>query len=200
MKCEVHSSDLDVFINALKRVTDDVRSIPDEKGKYSTLQALFDQCMIITWNQANYQSINSFSFSPVNITVPWFPRQIKDLDRCNLLITKFDPNMDQDHPVGVYICAAQYLSNIRTKYSRFMVILSFFCLFSQGYSDPEYRQRRTFIAELAFTYKQWVPDLKIYLHVTLNIIQTVISFVTGATSCPWWSIQQKKCQHGENRV
>uniref|UniRef100_A0AAQ5WXM5 Tyrosine 3-monooxygenase n=1 Tax=Amphiprion ocellaris TaxID=80972 RepID=A0AAQ5WXM5_AMPOC len=61
MKCEVHSSDLDVFINSLKRVADDVRSIPEEK-------------------------------------VPWFPRQIKDLDRCNMLITKFDPDMDQDHP------------------------------------------------------------------------------------------------------
>ncbi|AWO98231.1 Phenylalanine-4-hydroxylase [Scophthalmus maximus] len=61
MRCEVHSSDLDVFINALKRVADDVRSLPEEK-------------------------------------VPWFPQQIKDLDRCNMLITKFDPDMDQDHP------------------------------------------------------------------------------------------------------
>ncbi|XP_042366961.1 tyrosine hydroxylase 2 [Plectropomus leopardus] len=61
MKCEVHSSDLDIFINSLKRVVDDVRSIPEEK-------------------------------------VPWFPRQIKDLDKCNMLITKFDPDMDQDHP------------------------------------------------------------------------------------------------------
>lgn len=33
MRCEVHSSDLDVFINSLKRVADDVRSVPDEKGK-----------------------------------------------------------------------------------------------------------------------------------------------------------------------
>lgn len=41
--------------------------------------------------------------SPVNITVPWFPRQIKDLDRCNMLITKFDPDMDQEHPVSVYL-------------------------------------------------------------------------------------------------
>ena len=40
--------------------------------------------------------------SPINVTVPWFPRQMKDLDRCNLLITKFDPDMDQDHPVSVY--------------------------------------------------------------------------------------------------
>lgn len=33
MRCEVHSSDLEVFINSLKRVADDVRSVPDEKGK-----------------------------------------------------------------------------------------------------------------------------------------------------------------------
>ncbi|XP_063356914.1 tyrosine hydroxylase 2 [Pelmatolapia mariae] len=63
MKCEVHSSDLDVFVNSLKRVADDVRCMPEEKGK-----------------------------------LPWFPRQIKDLDRCNMLITKFDPDMDHDHP------------------------------------------------------------------------------------------------------
>ncbi|XP_014909540.1 tyrosine hydroxylase 2 [Poecilia latipinna] len=61
MSCEVHRSDLDVFINSLKRVADDVRTVPEEKA-------------------------------------PWFPRQIKDLDRCNLLITKFDPDLHCDHP------------------------------------------------------------------------------------------------------
>ncbi|KAL0962891.1 hypothetical protein UPYG_G00346800 [Umbra pygmaea] len=61
MKCEVNSSDTDIFINSLKRVADGVRIIPDEK-------------------------------------VPWFPRKIRDLDKCNLLITKYDPDIDQDHP------------------------------------------------------------------------------------------------------
>uniref|UniRef100_A0A674CDD8 Tyrosine 3-monooxygenase n=1 Tax=Salmo trutta TaxID=8032 RepID=A0A674CDD8_SALTR len=87
MRCEVHSSDTDIFINSLKRVADDVRTIPEEK-------------------------------------VPWFPRKIRDLDKCNLLITKYDPDMDQDHP---------------------------------GFSDPEYRKRRRFIAELAANYKQGEP-------------------------------------------
>uniref|UniRef100_A0A4W5M0G6 Tyrosine hydroxylase 2 n=1 Tax=Hucho hucho TaxID=62062 RepID=A0A4W5M0G6_9TELE len=63
LRCEVHSSDTDIFINSLKRVADDVRTIPEEK-------------------------------------VPWFPRKIRDLDKCNLLITKYDPDMDQDHPVS----------------------------------------------------------------------------------------------------
>ncbi|XP_077449961.1 tyrosine hydroxylase 2 isoform X1 [Stigmatopora argus] len=61
IKCELHNSDLDVFVNSLKRVVDNVKSISEEK-------------------------------------VPWFPRRIKELDRCNVLITKFDPDMDKDHP------------------------------------------------------------------------------------------------------
>ncbi|KAG7456223.1 hypothetical protein MATL_G00249450 [Megalops atlanticus] len=61
IRCEVHSSDTDVLINSLKRVADDVRTIPEEK-------------------------------------VPWFPRKIGDLDNCTHLITKYDPDLDQDHP------------------------------------------------------------------------------------------------------
>ncbi|XP_052347578.1 tyrosine 3-monooxygenase-like [Oncorhynchus keta] len=62
MRCEVHISDTDIFINSLKRVADDNK---------------------ITTNHLNF---------------PWFPRKIRDLDKCNLLITKYDPDMDQDHP------------------------------------------------------------------------------------------------------
>ena len=41
IRCEVHGADLDVFINSLRKVADDIRTFPEEKGRLRGLHKVF---------------------------------------------------------------------------------------------------------------------------------------------------------------
>lgn len=135
MRCDVHGSDVDVFIDSLKSLVEDVRSVPEEKGEGPPASCVADSC--------KFKDFNGNSL-PVHVTGPWFPRQLKDLDRCNMLITKFDPDLDQGHPVSTKDMKTLSISMQNDTLGWFL----------KGYRDPEYRKRRAFIAELASRYKQ----------------------------------------------
>lgn len=62
-----------------------------------------------------------------------------------MLITKFDPDLDQAHPVSTKDTKTLSISMKNDTLKWF---------FLKGYRDPEYRKRRAFIAELAFRHKQ----------------------------------------------
>lgn len=66
-----------------------------------------------------------------------------------MLITKFDPDMDQEHPVSIW---CRNIIGCQVEKGGVFTVLQLPPL--QGHSDPEYRKRRAFISELAFRYKQ----------------------------------------------
>ncbi|XP_071534211.1 tyrosine 3-monooxygenase [Panulirus ornatus] len=43
-------------------------------------------------------SVSLLSEHHSSIKEPWFPKHISDLDQCNHLMTKFEPDLDMDHP------------------------------------------------------------------------------------------------------
>jgi hypothetical protein len=91
---------------------------------------------------------------------PWFPRHVSDLDFCNHLMTKYEPDLDMDHPVcRVFMSLTHYIISMSINMNESFVLIStsiiFIALFFlQGFADKVYRARRKEIAQIAFDYKQ----------------------------------------------
>ena len=61
--------------------------------------------------------------------VPWFPRHIADLDKCTHLLTKFDPDIDQSHPVCCHVWfhnCFHFLFSFNVNYFRLWLWLIFY--------------------------------------------------------------------------
>lgn len=46
----------------------------------------------------SFGGISLLSENNVSVTAPWFPKHASELDNCNHLMTKYEPDLDMNHP------------------------------------------------------------------------------------------------------
>lgn len=146
MRCEVHCSDTDIFINSLKRVADEVRIVQEEKSRwfiYSILhitpEDFYYVHFILFWSYSSLVSKEDFG-----------PRQMQSSD--NKIWPWSGPGPSCKWTDAVFKTGQYFI---------ILVLLQINCNISdmndciiQGFSDPEYRKRRELISAQAFNYKQ----------------------------------------------
>lgn len=62
-----------------------------------TRSALLQLCRSLR-QTLSFGGVSLLSENEVNVKAPWFPKHASELDSCNHLMTKYEPDLDMNHP------------------------------------------------------------------------------------------------------
>jgi tyrosine 3-monooxygenase len=62
-----------------------------------TRSALLQLCRSLR-QTCSFGGVSLLSENSVSVTAPWFPKHASELDSCNHLMTKYEPDLDMNHP------------------------------------------------------------------------------------------------------
>ena len=115
LKVDIKHSALIHFLKTLRRSSflNDVQLVSSK--------SIGLKCKFECFDHFDEKKTNQFHEKNLAFSVAWYPKHISELDLCNHLVTKFEPELDLDHP---------------------------------GWHDKTYRERRKYIAELSFNFRQ----------------------------------------------
>ncbi|KAK1335328.1 hypothetical protein QTO34_003114 [Cnephaeus nilssonii] len=104
VRCEVPSADLPHLLSSVRRVAEDVRGPGESRAPARPLPGCRGRATLphgprLTAPPSARPSVRPPVRPPARRReVLWFPRRVSELDQCHHLVTKFDPDLDLDHP------------------------------------------------------------------------------------------------------